>query len=452
IALTTADSGGAVSSDGGATVTARGLCWNTSGNPTTADTTLSIGSGTGTFSGTLTPLTQSTTYYVRAYAVNSVGTAYGNQVSFTTTTPGTVTIPTVTTDAAYNITTGSADSGGNVTSDGGATVTSRGLCWSTSAYPTTSDGTQSSGSGSGTFSANLTGLASGTLYYARAYAVNSAGTAYGNQISFTTASGSGNLPTVTTDAVTNITETSADCGYNVSSDGGFALIMSGLCWSKSSNPTVTDDVMIISMGTDTGAFSASLSGLDKNTTYYVRAFALNSQGTAYGNEQSFTTGQESTPQLTVDRNNLYFGASSASAKSKSTSRGVFTSSQTIYINTTGSGTLNWSAAVANSSGWLSCSPASGTGVGIVTVSVDASGLSKSSYVDAITIKSGDQTLSIPVSLTVYDNTEKPFGAFETPINGSTVSSSVPVTGWALDDVDVQSVKIYRSPVTGECGT
>ena len=93
ITSTSANSGGNISSDGGAAVTARGLVYSTSTSPTLSNTVLTIGSGTGSFSGTLTGLTPNTTYYIRAYVTNSAGTAYGNEVSFTTlsTTLSTVT-------------------------------------------------------------------------------------------------------------------------------------------------------------------------------------------------------------------------------------------------------------------------------------------------------------------------------------------------------------------------
>lgn len=84
ILKTSATGGGNVTSDGGTSVTARGVCWNTSGNPTTANSKTSNGTGTGSFSSSLTGLTANTTYYVRAYAENSMGTAYGTQVSFRT--------------------------------------------------------------------------------------------------------------------------------------------------------------------------------------------------------------------------------------------------------------------------------------------------------------------------------------------------------------------------------
>jgi hypothetical protein len=84
ITSSSADSGGNVTSDGGASVTARGLVYGTSSNPTLSNSVLIIGSGLGTFSGTIPVLTAGTTYFVRAYATNSVGTGYGNQQTFTT--------------------------------------------------------------------------------------------------------------------------------------------------------------------------------------------------------------------------------------------------------------------------------------------------------------------------------------------------------------------------------
>ena len=81
-----ATSGGNISSDGGAGVTVRGVCWSTGSSPTVAlNTKTSDGTGTGNFVSSITGLTVGTTYFVRAYASNSAGTAYGNQVSFTTT-------------------------------------------------------------------------------------------------------------------------------------------------------------------------------------------------------------------------------------------------------------------------------------------------------------------------------------------------------------------------------
>ena len=282
ITQTTALCGGEVTEEGGATVTERGVCWSTSLNPTTADSHQAIGSGLGSFSCTLNGLAPGTTYHVRAYATNSAGTAYGKDKQFTTPAYA----PTVTTSQVTNITQTTATGGGKVTSDGGATVTERGICWSTTQNPTISNSHQASGSGTGSFTCTLDGLAPATTYHVRAYATNSAGTNYGNDVTFRTAQDISS-PTVTTGEVTNITQTTAQCGGNVTSDGGAAVTERGICWSTSHNPTTNGSHA--TNGTGTGAFIVQMTGLTTNTTYYVRAYAINSAGIAYGEEVNFTT-------------------------------------------------------------------------------------------------------------------------------------------------------------------
>jgi len=76
--------GGNVTNSGGSAVTARGVCWNTSGEPTISDNYTTDGTGTGSFTSLIIGLSLYTTYYVRAYATNPVGTSYGNDISFTT--------------------------------------------------------------------------------------------------------------------------------------------------------------------------------------------------------------------------------------------------------------------------------------------------------------------------------------------------------------------------------
>ncbi len=182
----TAVSGGNISSDGGSNVTARGVVWSTSPNPTVSLTTKTTnGNGIGTFTSDMIDLLVNTTYYVRAYATNSAGTGYGNEVSFKTT-PAAV-VPTLTTIAVSSITSKTAVSGGNISSDGGSNVTIRGVVWSTSPNPTISLTTKTTnGSGIGSFTSDMIDLLANTTYYVRAYATNSAGTGYGNEISFRT--------------------------------------------------------------------------------------------------------------------------------------------------------------------------------------------------------------------------------------------------------------------------
>lgn len=290
VTSSSAVSGGNVTNTGGDAVTARGVCWSTSQNPTITNSHTIDGSGSGAYSSNITGLTASTTYYVRAYATNISGTAYGNQISFTTSAA--VTLPSLTTAGISSISSNSAVSGGTISSDGGASVTARGVCWSTSQNPTISNAHTTDGTGTGTFTSNITGLNASTTYYVRAYATNSAGTAYGDQKSFTT-SPSATVPSVTTANVTNITSTTAISGGNVTSTGGAAVTLRGVCWSTSQNPTIFN--AHTSDGSGTGTFVSSLEGLLPSTTYYVRAYATNSQGTAYGNQLSFTT----SPTITI---------------------------------------------------------------------------------------------------------------------------------------------------------
>ncbi len=282
ITQNSATGGGNVTNDGGATVTERGICWSTSQNPTISSSHVANGTGTGSFTCQMTGLTAGTKYYVRAYATNSAGTSYGNQVDFTTT----ANLPTVTTAQVSNITQTTALGGGNVTSDGGADVTERGICWSTSHDPTTSGSHANSGTGTGSFTSNMTGLTANTTYYVRAYAKNSQGIAYGNEVNFTTSQNI-SAPTVTTSLVTNITQTTATGGGNVTDDGGANVTERGICWSTSHNPTTSGNHA--NSGTGTGSYTVQMSGLTANTTYYVRAYAVNSQGASYGSEVSFTT-------------------------------------------------------------------------------------------------------------------------------------------------------------------
>lgn len=289
ITQTTATTGGTVHADGGATVTARGVCYSTSSEPTLSDNYTTNGNGLGTYVSNLTGLAPKTQYYVRSYATNSEGTAYGNEMTFITLSN--LTLPTVTTDDATDITQTTATGGGNVTSDGGTDVTERGVCWSTDPNPTLTDNFMINGSGTGAFESNITGLSGNTWYYVRAYATNSEGTVYGNEITFTTLL---ELPTITTDNISDTTQTTATSGGNVTSDGGASVTERGVCWSTNPDPTLSDNYT--TDGTGTGTFVSSITGLTENTIYYVRAYATNSVGTTYGNEMTFTTTEASSFQ------------------------------------------------------------------------------------------------------------------------------------------------------------
>jgi hypothetical protein len=143
------------------------------------------------------------------------------------------------------------------------------------------------------------------------------------------------------------------------------------------------------------------------------------------------------PQIFLNRIQIYFGAATS---------GISTSSQSLFVDNSGGGTLNWS--ITDDATWLNCSPSSGTNAGSVTVSVDVTGLSAGTYTGTITVSDSTATNSpqtVAVTLNVYGSGQNslPFGLFETPTHNSTVMSSISVSGWALDDIGVESVKIYR---------
>ena len=301
LAYNKATSGGTITANGGAAITASGICWSkTNNNPTTADSKPAENATTGTFTSLMENLEENTTYYVKAYATNSVGTGYGNTITFTT--PVNVQLPELTTAAITNLAHNTATSGGTITSNGGADITASGICWSkTSNSPTIDDDKTSGTTASGSFSAVMENLEENTTYYVRAYATNSAGTGYGNTITFTTPVNI-TIPVLSTTAVSNLGPNTATSGGSITSNGGGTITVSGICWSKTNNPTTADSKT--SGTTASGSFVAVMDNLDPSTTYFVRAYATNSAGTGYGNSISFTTTAADENQVTF----VYNGA------------------------------------------------------------------------------------------------------------------------------------------------
>jgi hypothetical protein len=152
-------------------------------------------------------------------------------------------------------------------------------------------------------------------------------------------------------------------------------------------------------------------------------------------DQDYIYYSGSSPEIYLNPTELNFGTDTS---------GTANVPQSFLISNNGAGTLNWT--VSPDQGWMSCSPLSGSGTGTVTVSVDPSGLAVGTYTGTITVSDPNAVNSpqtVSVLLNIYDSTNPPFGSFSTPVDGSTVSGSIAVTGWALDDVGVESVKIYR---------
>lgn len=194
--------------------------------------------------------------------------------------------PTISTNTVTGITATTATGGGNITSNGGAPVTVRGVCYGTSFPPTLADNVVTAASaGSGSFAVPLVNLLPNTIYYTRAFATNSAGTAFGTNAGFSTP-GSG-LPSITTTAPFAIGNSSASCGGNITDNGGTLLTARGIVYATTPLPTLVNSV-VTDVNTATGSYTVSVNNLLANTTYFVRAYASNQQGTVYGNEFSFT--------------------------------------------------------------------------------------------------------------------------------------------------------------------
>lgn len=196
-----------------------------------------------------------------------------------------VILPVVETKSITGIVQTTAICGGVITSDGGGAINEKGVCWSTSADPTILDSRTSDGTGADSFTSNITDLTAGLTYYARAYATNSAGVGYGESVSFTT------LETPTIDIATleatDINETSAKVGGNISSTGGLSVVSRGVCWSLNDLPSFSDN--FITIGSGMGEFTANINNLTAGTIYNIRAFATTTTDTTYGNQLVFTT-------------------------------------------------------------------------------------------------------------------------------------------------------------------
>jgi hypothetical protein len=245
-----------------------------------------------------------TAVILMASSSNEVSTHVGSVLNVDdmmfTKTFSLATLPSVsptTTAVGSNFTSSSAISGGEVISDG-FSETTYGVAYSAiNNPPTINDSLTVEGVGTGTFTSAMNGLNSGTVYYVRAYAKNAKGPVYGGVETFTTLAVP-KKPTLTTSSITNITGAFAVSGGNITSDGGAAVTQSGVVWGLSTSPKLPSS-NITTDNAVSGTYKSYINNLSSNTPYFVRAYAINSVDTAYGNEVSFTTKQliTGTPNL-----------------------------------------------------------------------------------------------------------------------------------------------------------
>lgn len=275
-------SGGIVSANGGSPILAKGVVWSVNPNPVIISGTLTAdGNGSTNYSSYLQNLLPNTQYYIRAYATNSIGTGYGNELSFTTTAD---LLPVVTIYGVDTIRATTASAVGQVNSDL-PSINTHGFCWDTARLPTTALSTKTV-KGTPPYSYLwdiLTDLMPRSTYYIRAYATNSFGTAYSSEYTFVTDSlkvpdVSINSLTGNADALGSVDGIANGSGY--ASTNGSPIITKGFCWDSIPDPVITSGDTTVS-GSGTGGFSATLTNLAPNTTYYVRAYATNAIGTGY---------------------------------------------------------------------------------------------------------------------------------------------------------------------------
>lgn len=239
--------------------------------------------GQDAFSANVTGLTANRTYYVRAYAINNVGVAYGNDVSFAT---GSLTTE-VTTSAATNISADAATLNGTIIETGSPAYTEKGFCYRKTGTPTITDNkVVVGGTGAGAFQADINNLEYDATYYARAYAIQNGQAIYGNVVNFSTSMTS---TQVQTSAATNVGATTATLNGFINEVGSPVYIERGFCYSSTSPaPTISDTKVTVS-GTESGNYSKNVTGLAYRTTYYVRAYTIQNGQPVYGAVVSFTT-------------------------------------------------------------------------------------------------------------------------------------------------------------------
>ncbi len=281
ISLTSASTGGNSILDGGSPVIYKGVCWSRFKAPEISDPRTLEGPGSENFESLIQNLIPGTNFYVRAYAINSVGVSYGEVQTFKTTS----TLPTIYVEAISSVTRTSATLFSRITFNGGEDILAAGACWSLNSNPTTADPKTSDGAPSGYFLSKITGLESNRVYHIRVYATTIIGTVYSNDLPIQTEPPV--RPFVSTAPVTGITRNSAQSGGEITDDGGSAVTERGICWSTETNPTVNGQRT--TDGSGIGVFESSLTQLAPNTTYYVWAYAVNAVGTSYGNRVSFKT-------------------------------------------------------------------------------------------------------------------------------------------------------------------
>ena len=272
----TVDAGGQLITDGGERLTEYGICYSEDPDPDINDL-VSYGRGEANYVIELDRLVPFTKYYFRGFATNKFETSYGKIKEFVTTGP-----PTVKTGAPGRITISSIEMSIEVTEDGGHEVTDAGICYSMLRNPTFDTNVSSFGMGTGKFADVVENLDPGTNYYLRAYAMNSEGVSYGDEILLFTKLG---IAEVSGAGAGNIDYASATITGNVVDDGGLDVIERGVVWDTVPRPTVNNNYAVVEG--NVGEYSYVITGLETGKKYYARAYTRNERGYVYAEPVEF---------------------------------------------------------------------------------------------------------------------------------------------------------------------
>lgn len=288
----------------GAAIEERGLCWSTKENPTVdSGQSKAFGKGLGKFSGTIEGLSNNTEYYIRPYAKNRKGIAYGEESKISTNT-GLGSVRTFV--IADNIRAKTALCGGKIMLNGEGTILARGVYYSTSPSMTPMDSILSTME-TDSFLCRISGLKTSTTYYVRAFVKNNFGSFPLSNLpqSFTTTSG---LPILSPVTILERGYTTAKLSASVLDEGDAPVVQRGICWGTEQNPTIQNASYDDNCGVGTGVFNVDCKNLASKQKYYVRAFARNEEfGISYSKQDSFTTKSNLPTVITSDLKSISKG-------------------------------------------------------------------------------------------------------------------------------------------------
>lgn len=260
---------GFIVATGGSQITSYGHCWSEKNNPTIEDMKTNLGSTkeVGKYTSMVSNLTRGNTYYVRAYAINKNGVGYSDVISITMPL---IKAPTVETESATDISENHATLNGRIVDNGGGDVTECGFYWGESKdtpYKLKLSATENS------FNSTISSLKEGTIYYFKAYAVNSKGESIGDVLSFkTNKSGGQDEPYVTTMEAKNITYNSATLVGSVTTNG-VDIIEYGFLVGE--NPYQVKTYKVGSSNVN-GTYTMDLNYLERGKKYVYAAYVITS--------------------------------------------------------------------------------------------------------------------------------------------------------------------------------